>query len=98
MNFIIQRIEDVDPHCRRSVERVRRLMDSCDLYEVGTVGINLILDVMYLDIGDGDQAAAEAWIDALAAQLKRHAQTEATAREPPKDTPPSQIQAERAHP
>lgn len=69
------------PHTR-VLEHMRRLLDGRDLDLVGLVLTNVMIDVALLET-NGDVAAADCFIDALAVALKRavreHCATIATA-------------------
>jgi hypothetical protein len=69
--FHHMRIEEAEPHKRRVLEHVQRLVEGHDISLVGTIAANLMLDVIMFEVPEHDVEAADAFVDQLAAALKR---------------------------
>jgi hypothetical protein len=64
-------LENASPARRRVLEHVQRLLDGNDLDLVGTVSVNLMIDVIMAEVPDGDLAQIDAMVDELAAALRK---------------------------
>lgn len=63
-------IENVSPTRARLLERVNRLLDGHPLDLIGTVAVNVMVDVVLSEVTDGDLAKVDAMVDDMAAALK----------------------------
>jgi hypothetical protein len=62
--------ERISPARARLLERVNRLLEGHDIDLIGTVAVNVMVDVILTEVTDGDLAKVDALVDDMAAALK----------------------------
>jgi len=71
MRFCHIKIEEASPLQRRALEGVLRILDGHNTNFVGTITVNLMLEVIMAEVPDGSLNLMDSYIDTYSIALKR---------------------------